>query len=243
MPFAAAAAVATVGAAYMGKKASDKAAAAQQHAADASIAEQQAARNEYQHNIAPYMQAGTGALGTINALNAGDFSSFQQSPDYQFRFDQGMQGLDRSAAARGAVNAGGTDADRIAYGQGMASQGFNDFYNRQYNLAAMGQNAIAGQGSMAQSTAGNIGNLLTGAANAQGNAAINGANAWGNAAAGLSGLAGQYMGGRQSAYNFGGGGLTGGGLSGGYGSTGGYTGLFGPQQQTGGVFSPNGPGS
>lgn len=184
----------------MGKKASDKAAAAQQGAADASIAEQQAARAEYQHNIAPYVQAGTGALGTINAVNAGDMSAFHQSPGYQFRLDQGMQALDRSAAARGAVNAGGTDADRIAYGQGLGAQEFGDWYNRQYNLASLGQNAIAGQGSMAQNTASNIGNLLTGAANAQGNAAINGANAWGSALGGLAGLAGQYAGGRQSAY-------------------------------------------
>lgn len=187
------AAGATAYAANRQSAAAKDAAGAGRDASNAAIAEQRAAREQY---ITPYSNAGIGALGQLQALNAGDFSSFQESPDYQFRFDQGLQGLDRSAAARGAVNAGGTDADRIAYGQGQASQAYGDYYNRIFNLAQMGQQA----GSAGVGVASNIGNYLGQGAAAQGMGSIGSANAWSNAAGGLAGLAGQYMGGRQSGY-------------------------------------------
>lgn len=196
------AAAAVVGAVAQ-DQAADKAADASQNATNASIGEQRAARNQYQSNIAPFMQAGTGALQTIGNLNAGDFSAFQHAPDYQFRLDQGFQALNRDAAARGRLNAGGTDADRIAYGQGMASQAFDNFYNKQFNLAAMGQNAIAQQGTASQNTANNIGNLLTGNAANQGAAAMNSANAWAGMANNLAGAYGAYQG-RNTGYGYGG---------------------------------------
>lgn len=192
------AAAAVVGA-VASDRASDKAADASQSATNSSIGEQRAARQEYQANIAPYTQAGTGSLATLQALNRGDFSSFEQSPDYAFTRDQGLAGLDRSLAARGGLNSGGADADRIRFASGLASQQYDNFYNRQYNLAAMGQNAIAGQGSMAQSTANNIGNLLTANATAQGNAAIQQGNNYANTANQLGGAYQQYQG-RQSGY-------------------------------------------
>lgn len=167
-----------------------------QAAADAGIAEQRAAREQFQQNISPYLQSGAGALGTIGALNAGDFGSFTQSPDYQFAMTQGLQGLDRTAAARGGVSGGGADADRIAFASGLASQNYGDYYNRLYNLATMGQNAAVGAGSQGQQSASNIGSLLGQGAAAQGAGAIGQANAWSNAASGLAGLAGQYFGSR-----------------------------------------------
>lgn len=200
MPFGIAAGVAALGAAYMQHDAAKDAASAAQKGASASLNEQRAARQWMEQNSAPFIQAGQGALGTINSLNAGDFSSFQRSPDFQFRLQQGFQGLNRDAAARGRLNAGGTDADRIAFGQGLASQAYGDYYNRLSNLAAMGQNAVSQQGSAMQNTANQMGNIFTGNAAAQGNAAMQSANAWGNALGGLGNLAGQYYGGRQSSY-------------------------------------------
>lgn len=204
MPFGIAAAGLAAGAAIYGANkqagAAKDAGAAGLAASQAAIEEQRAAREQFQRNIAPYLTSGTGALGTIGALNAGDFSAFQASPDYQFRMDQSLQGLDRTAAAQGGVSGGGADADRIALAGGLASGEYNNFYNRLYNLAALGQNAAVGAGSMGQQTASNIGNLLGQGAAAQGNAAIGSANAWSNAAGGLAGLAGQYIGSRQTSY-------------------------------------------
>ena len=85
----------------------------------------------------------------------------------------------------------------------MASQAYGDYYNRLYNLSAMGQNAIAGQGSMAQQSANNIGSLLMGNAAAQGNAAIQQGNNLASLAGQLGGAYQQYQG-RQSGYGGGG---------------------------------------
>lgn len=191
---------ATIYSANRSAGAAGDAADAQSAASQAAIEEQRRRDAQYQQNIAPYLASGTGALGTIGALNAGDFGSFTQSPDYQFAMTQGLQGLDRTAAARGGVSGGGADADRIAFASGLASQNYGDYYNRLYNLATLGQNAAVGAGSQGQQSASNIGNLLGQGAAAQGAGAIGQANAWGNAIGGLAGLAGQYAGGQRSPY-------------------------------------------
>ncbi|MGX9958522.1 hypothetical protein ACW0US_07050 [Xanthomonas euvesicatoria] len=146
-------------------------------------------------NMQPYLNAGTGALNQLAQLNSGNYSSFQESPDYQFTLQQGLQGLDRSAAARGSLYSGGQQADIMQYGQGLASQQYNNYYNKLASLAGMGQSA-------ASALAG-VGNTY---ANATANNAYQGA-ANSNALTGLltgigSNLASNinYGGGRQSSY-------------------------------------------
>ena len=66
-------------------------------------------------DMEPWRQSGIGALAQINKGTAagGDFNrnftaaDFQADPGYQFRMDQGRQGLERSAAARGGLLNGG----------------------------------------------------------------------------------------------------------------------------------------
>lgn len=142
------------------KKGAQGAANATERANNASIAEQQRQYDLTRQDQQPWMQAGQSALGQMQALNAGDFSSFKESPDYQFAFDQGMQGLDRSAAAGGMLTSGGADADRIAYGQGMASQQYGNYYNRLAGLAGVGQQTASGLGQLGANTGANIGNAL-----------------------------------------------------------------------------------
>lgn len=43
-------------------------------------------------------------------------------PSYQFRFNEGMKALERSAAARGTLRTGNTLEDLVRYGQDFASQ-------------------------------------------------------------------------------------------------------------------------
>ncbi|WP_408953052.1 hypothetical protein [Lysobacter sp. Hz 25] len=192
--------------AYAAKKQGDAAKSAGksgQQAAQLGIDEQRAAREQFQTNIAPYLGAGSSALSRLEALNNGDFSSFKQSPDYQFAFDQGMKGLDRSAAANGGLYSGGADADRIAFGQGLATQNYSNFYNRLADIARMGQSSAVGAGQLGQGSASAIGNLAGAGAAAAGAGAIGSANAQSNGLAGLAGIAGQYagnLGNRQSSY-------------------------------------------
>lgn len=175
------------------------AASAQQNAANLGIDEQRRQFDTFQENIAPYLQTGqTGLRRLANLLD--DPNSIQDSAAYQWRMGQGMQGLDRSAAARGSLFGGGHQTDVLNYAQGLASQEYGNQWNRLAGLASMGQNAAVGAGSMGQQSASNIGNLLANAGNAQAAGAINSANAWSNGLAGLANVAGNYLGGRNSAY-------------------------------------------
>lgn len=175
------------------KKAAQGAANAQTQASNAAIGEQRAAREQMRNDLSPYMQAGGGALAQLQALNSGDMSSFKSSPDYQFALEQGIQGLDRSAAARGSLFSGGQQADLMRFGQGLATQNYNNYYSRLADLARMGQNSAAGVGSAGMGAASNIGNFMTGAGQAQANAFQQRADANSGLVTGLAGLANYGM--------------------------------------------------
>lgn len=156
-----------------GSRSAKKAAKAQQQAF-----QQAAAVNQ------PYLDTGRLGLENLNALSGGDMSRFYQSPDHQFRLSQGVQALDRSAAARGMLRSGGQMKALTRYGQGMASSEFDNYYRRQFGLAGLGQRA-----------AGDIGQAAIGGGNAQASGYINQGNAWTNALQQGVGLYGLYQGG------------------------------------------------
>ena len=170
--WAAAVATVAVGAysANQQKQATKGAANAQSRAADAATAEQQRQFDLTRQDQQPWMQAGQGALAQMQQLNAGDFSSFKESPDYQFSLDQGLQGLDRSAAARGSLYSGGHSADLLKFGEGLASQNYGNFYNRLAGLSGTGQTTASGLGTLGANYASNIGNNLQNAGQARASA-------------------------------------------------------------------------
>jgi len=106
---------------------------------------------------------------------ASDFAS--EDPGYAFRLQEGQRSVDNSAAARGSTLSGGALKALQRYGQGMASQEFQNSYNRLSGVSGQGQSAAAGQGSAsmqfgAQQGANTIagGNALAAGAIGQGNA-------------------------------------------------------------------------
>lgn len=199
------AAAITAGAAIAGgamqANAAKKAGKAAQAGAQAGIGEQQAAREQFQDNISPYLQAGQTGLASLNALNSGDYSGFQDSPDYLYTRGQMQQGIERGAAARGSLYSGGTSVDLGNALNGMASQNLGTYRNSLFDMVRLGQNSAVGAGQMGQQSANAISGLYAGQAQAAGDAAINKANAWGGALQGLAGAAGGYAGQRQSAYS------------------------------------------
>lgn len=106
------------------------------------------------------------------------FEFGETDPSYQWRFNQGREALEQSAAARGGYFSGQTGMDLEQYGQNMASQEYQDEFNRHlseqqnlYNmlsgLSGTGQTAAtttAGLGANYAATAG--GATMTGATNA-----------------------------------------------------------------------------
>ena len=55
-------------------------------------------------------------------------------PGYQFRLQQGQEALERSGAARGVTNTGGTLRDILDYGQQAASQEYGNVFGRQRDV-------------------------------------------------------------------------------------------------------------
>jgi hypothetical protein len=97
------------------------------------------------------------------AAQQGALSRFKTSPGYEFRLGEGVKAIDRLASARGYM--GSTRAAREAqrYGEGLASQEYNNYVNRLQNLATGGgQQVGAGASSLggAATQATNLGTNL-----------------------------------------------------------------------------------
>jgi hypothetical protein len=121
------------------------------------------------------------AYANANRTGGTPYAGFTATPGYGFRFQQGIDAIDASAAARGGLMSGRTLQDLTAFGQGIASDEYGNYMNRLGGLSDMGMGA-AGM----QATAGN--NFAAGAGNAlanRGNAQAAGAIAGGNAMAGM----------------------------------------------------------
>lgn len=175
--------------------AADKQAAA---AAQANALQEQM-YNQTRADQEPWRAAGATALsqlGDPSFQKTFGASDYQQDPGYAFRMAEGQKALERSAAARGGLQSGGTLKALDRYSQDYASNEYGKAYdrfnndqtqrfNRLSSIAGLGQTANSQLGQAGQNYAGQYGNNLTGAANASGAAGIAGANAL---AGGLSSL-------------------------------------------------------
>jgi hypothetical protein len=152
-----------------------------------------------EQNEQPYLQAGYGALSQIQN-NMGYYqqpfgmAQFQEDPGYQFDLQQGQQALQTSSAAQGGIVSGGEMAALNNYSQNMASNEYQNAYNRyvtnqtnSFNrlatLAGLGQTANQTTTQAGTQTAAGIANTQTSLGSAQGAAQI----AQGNAISGAIG--------------------------------------------------------
>ena len=113
---------------------------------------------------------------------------FQADPSYEFRRNEGMRGIERSASARGMQLSGATLRALNRYNSDLASQEYGNAYNRdaankerKYNMlagvAGTGQAATNTSAALGANSAANQASLLTGAANANAAGTIGSANA------------------------------------------------------------------
>ncbi|MCF4166330.1 hypothetical protein L2U69_11800 [Zavarzinia compransoris] len=91
----------------------------------------------------PTPQTGGATTSPISATEAQQnaFSRFTASPDYQFRFTEGLNALDRSAASRGMLLSGAQVKGTQDFGQNLASTEYGNYFNRLAGLAGIGQSA------------------------------------------------------------------------------------------------------
>jgi hypothetical protein len=158
----------------------------------------------YQDQVArqqPFYQAGLNALPsyTKGVMPGGDLvrpfaaTDFQADPGYGFRMSEGLKALDRSAASRGNLLSGATLKGAQRFGQDIASNEYNNAYNRYVGNQATQRNALAGLTGFAPPAAQQIANAGSNYATNAGNLGINTATTYGNAD--MTGAAA-----RQSAY-------------------------------------------
>lgn len=151
---------------------------------------------------------------------AGSFSdlgdNWTRDPGYQFRLNEGLKALDRNAAARGGLISGNALKAAQRYGQGMASQEYQNAFNRYYaereaalnplqSLAGVGQTTAQGMNAAGQNYAGTAANTAMAGANAVGNYWTQGADARASGYMGqtnaLNSALGSYMGYQQNQAN------------------------------------------
>lgn len=116
----------------------------QQTAQQAQQAQQQAIQQGQKvatEQYAPYTQFGQQSLNALAAgmgLNGGNGAFMQQptlaqlqmDPSYAFREQQGMQAVNRTAAAQAGLQSGAALKAAQRFGQGLASEEYGNAYNR-----------------------------------------------------------------------------------------------------------------
>ena len=122
-------------------------------------------------------QEGGGAAGP-------DYSAFFKSPGYQFRLDEGIRAIDRSASARGQLLGGGVLRELQRYGQGLAASEFGNYANRLSTLAGIGQTTAfqggqlgAAAGAQVGQSVASIGQSILAGGSAQASGIVGGQNA------------------------------------------------------------------
>lgn len=224
-----------------GAKAAEKAGNLQ---ADSSKYAADIAQKQYEQtrkDQMPWLEAGRDALGDLSnriqsnaqfddkwggriedAYQAGqltgglDPNNFQTDPSYQFRKQQGMDGLQSSAAASGGLLSGAALKGLNEYNSNLASQEYGNAWGRdqaeKQNLMGVlsgnrsqdyqlfsnedtrQYNQLANMAGVGQQTAGSLGAFGAQNAATQGDAAINGANAQANGLIGAAGAKQQGLG-------------------------------------------------
>ena len=152
--------------------------------------------NEGVQRQQPFYNAGVNALGQYvqgvqpgGALTRGfTMADYQADPGYAFRLSEGLKGLEQTAAARGGLLSGNALRGAQQYGQNLASQEYQNAYNRYIGEQATQRNALAGLAGQGQTTANtignsgaaygqNVGNMMVNQGMNQANAGLIGANA------------------------------------------------------------------
>lgn len=126
---------------------------------------------------------------------------FEKDPGYQFRMDEGMRGVEGSAAARGGLLSGAAMKAIQKYGQGFASNEFGNAYQRdsanktnQYNRLAGIVNTGQGATNQVQNAAGQFAQNTASNNAALGNAQAAGYIGQANALTqGIGGALGSYQ--------------------------------------------------
>jgi hypothetical protein len=110
----------------------------------------------------PWRQAGQDALAQMQ--QGFSMEDFQQDPSYQFRMQEGLKAVTNSAQGSG----GRYMKDLMRFGQGLASQEYQNHFNRQATIAGLGHSSTGQMMGGSQNYGNQVSANHMGMANAQG---------------------------------------------------------------------------
>lgn len=159
------AAVAAVASSAIASSSAKKATRAQVQAAEQQRALEQEMFNKQVELQEPFRKLGLENLNRLSALygeggayaRAPGMEEIQMDPGYAFRLAEGQKALERKLAAGGRMFSGGALKAGTQYGQEMASQEFQNAYNRAMEQRARVSNALLGVGGYGPTAANQIG--------------------------------------------------------------------------------------
>ena len=168
---------------------------------------------------APEFGGGGSFGGSLNGMGSGylatpwggsvgmpDPARMLESPSYKWNLSRGLDGLDKSHAARGTILSGGAGKDAMEFASGLASAEYDKDFNRGMQVADFNRgtywgdtdrifgrfNNLANTGlAAAGNFANNVSSIYQGQANANAENALNTGTNWGN----LAGLGVDLLGG------------------------------------------------
>ena len=173
------------------------------NAANAAAAMQQQEATRARAAMSPWTAAGGGAINKIANLlglgnletNGGNYNTyglnttnakekqdealnaFQTSPGYTWRKTEGVNALDRSAAARGLLLSGAQVKGVQSFGDGLASEEYRNYMSDLFNASGQGMGATSSANSTAAGLTANAGSLVAQGGAARGSGYAAGANA------------------------------------------------------------------
>jgi len=216
MSFGIASAVVSVFAANQQAQAAQAASEAQQQAAQAGLSIQQQQldqQNQRYENmqklLAPYVQAGTGALSgqqDLSGLNGPEaqqkaVDALQNSPQFEALAKQGENGILQNASATGGLRGGNVQGALANFRPAMLNDLINQRYSQYAGLSSLGQNSAAGIGNLGAQYSGlgqQNANSAAGLLQQQGQAQAGGALAQGQYAQGLANIFTNWAGSTQN---------------------------------------------
>ena len=138
------------------------------------------ARRMMNEQYSPYQQAGQRALPQLEnqyaqllnnpaSMQALLGQGFQQDPGYQYQLQEAMNEGNQAASAGGMLGTPGHQKQMMGVAQGLANQGYNDYWNRNQGLFGQGLSGTQGMFNTGfdatNNYAGGMGNLYGSQAN------------------------------------------------------------------------------
>ena len=149
-----------------------------------SIAFQKEMYQQGREDTAEWRRVGEESLNALQQTIQEGPGDFEASPGYEFRLAEGQKFLERGAASRGNLLGGAEQKALVEYGQGFATQDYDNFLRRHYesltplqSLAGVGQSTASQTAGQSANLGANVGNTMLAGANAAGAGNILASNA------------------------------------------------------------------